>query len=108
MKTLPQALTVLLAVLLITGLPRGTADDCCTPEPCCPVGECQCHLSAATPSSPPPETPATLPVLTDAIAPVETPLLNVVPPAAAHRNLTAVAATFTAAPLYALTHAFLI
>ena len=106
MKTLAQTLTVLLAILLIAALPV-TADDCCTPAPCCPAGACHCHMSATT-SQPAPEIPATLPTLPDALAPTVTTLLNVVPMTSVHFDLPVIAATFSTPPLYALTHAFLI
>lgn len=66
-------------------------------------------MSAAAPVQPATETPATLPSLTDAIAPATTSFLNVISPVATvHLILAAGAAKIPGAPLYALTHAFLI
>jgi hypothetical protein len=108
MKTLAQTLTALLAFLLSTAYPVA-AETCCTPEPCCPVGACHCHLAPSTTASPTTETPATLPALTDALplVPATSPTIPL-PPLSTHHAPSAVAANFAAPPLYALTHALLI
>lgn len=109
MKSIATILTLWLVCLFSTTLPV-RVDECCSPKsPCCPAGQCRCHVSEAPPTPVAPHASTTVPTVTDTLSAIPASATFIFPlPVIPHINVNTLAASISPPPAYLLTHAFLI